>query len=433
MGNFKQESNRASELAVSVKNRFVLSLMFANFSTNMMDFLMSIFLVDVALVLLGSASTSNVAFVSQLITISNIASLAVGLLLSAICIRVRYKTLLMAGLLCVSIGSIGCSIAPDIIMLHIFYPLDGVGTILIGSMAYAIAGQHLPINKRGKAIGFIIAGSPISGLVGSFVIEYFFGTSSGWRGFMLLYVLPVSILAFVLIFFSVPSKHTAEQTINKVAYKEKLSQIFFKKNIIACLMGNLFRYIGSVWAIFGIAFVRTKFDLTAYTGAGIVLAGNIGLILGMVLAGHLVDRVGRKRLVIASTFLTGCMFLIYVSSGNLYVATLLWTISGLLGGLSFSSDINFTLEQTSMERGTLMSINSSFMYLGVAIGSFIGGNVLSRFNYETVALTFAFFIFVAVIIFLTLTKEPCQDTRRTLTRGQIIEVTVHKGSKQNRH
>lgn len=407
MSKLNQESVKITTSS-RLRNWFLASLTLANFSTNMMDFLVSIFLVDIAIMFLGSASNLNVGSVSSLITISNIVSLIVGLLLGALSLRVRYKILLMTGLLCITFGAIGCSLAPNLLALLIFYPLDGAGTVLISSMAYTLAGEHLPLTKRGKAISYIMAGSPISGLIGSFVIWLFFGETAGWRSFMVLYVLPISVVSLILVYFYVPSLRHSMQVVNSETIKEKISHALASRNAIACLVGNLFRYIGSVWGLFAIAFIRTEFGLPTAAGAIIKLIGNIGTVLGIILAGYLVNRVGRKRLVTVSTFCLGIVGLAFILSGNILLTISLWITIGIVGGISVSSDISFTLEMTPKSRGSFMSINGAFMYLGIAIGGAMGGLVLANFNYQFVGFMFTSFIFVASVIFLTLTKEPCK-------------------------
>ncbi len=402
---------KKEQTTVRIKKPFLHSLVLANFSTNMMDFLVSVFVVDIALVFLGSTSTSNVGYVSTLLAISNIISFIVGIMGGFLCSRIKYKMLLIIGLLCISIGALGCSFAPNFLALQLFYPLDGVGTVLVGSMAYALAGEHLPSNKKAKALGYIIAGSPISGLVGSFIITLFFDQATGWKSFMLFYVLPISIISLIVVYFNVPSvSHSIKNTTEKQTWRQKLHQEFPSRGVVACLAGNLCRYFGSSWPLFGIAFIRTTFGLSTEFGATIILIGSVGLTLGMILAGHLVNRIGSKRLVTTSVFCLGFSLITYitlVSTGYMWLAVCTWFISGFIGGISYSSNINFTLDQAPKSRGTIMSINSAFIYLGIAVGGAIGGILLSNFNYQVVGAIFAVSLFASFAIFVRV-KEPCQ-------------------------
>jgi predicted MFS family arabinose efflux permease len=379
----------------------------------MMDFLMSIFLVDVALSFLGSTQTDNVCYVSTLLTLSNIVAFVCGLLLGFLCARIKYKTLLMAGLLCVAVGALGCWYAPSFFALQIFYPLDGIGTVLIGAMAYALAGEHLAPSKKAKAIGYILAGSPISGLIGSFVITLFFGETAGWRSFMLLYVLPISLVALIVVYFSVPSAYQSTKTVDESTWKQKLRDAFPSKSAVACLAGNLCRYLATAWGMFGIAFARVQLGLSTGFGATIVLIGNVGLISGMVLGGYLVNRFGRKNLAIISVFTLALMLLGYIASvslGQTWLAVGFWMANGFVGGINYTSSINLTLEQAPKSRGPLMSVNSAFIYLGVALGGGLGGLLLGAFSYQVVGVTFAMFLFASSAILLTLTRDPCKQS-----------------------
>jgi predicted MFS family arabinose efflux permease len=164
--------------------------------------------------------------------------------------------------------------------------------------------------------------------------------------------------------------------------------------------------MASAWQVFAIALVRTQFNLTADIGATIVLVGNVGLVMGMMTAGKLANIIRRKKLVVISTFCLGFLFLAFLSADSLFMATAVWLACGVIGGLSFSSDINFTLEQMPKARGTLMSVNGACIYLGFALGSAIGSFVLASYGYHIAGFTFAMFLFAASIIFLLFTKEP---------------------------
>ena len=409
-------SNKTTELSsnvyneeTSIKKWFVPSLTLANFSSNMMDFLVSLFLVDIALTFFGSTNPANVALTSQLITISNLVSVIAGLLISALCLKLNHKYLLMTGILCISIGAIGCYLSSNFLFLQIFYPFDGIGTIIIGAMAYTLVGEHLNIEGRGKAIGWIIAGSSLSGLFGSIIINRFFGYPLGWKSFMILYVLPLSLIALTFVFFNVLSKKTQKPFADWQLLKKSYKQIFARKASTACLVGNLFRYTGAIWQIFAVAFIRTKFNVPTDIAATIVLAGMIGLVSGMVLGGYAVNKVGRKRLLVASTFSVCFIIIPVVFVPELWMAITLYMLAGIIGGLSFSTNINFTLEQTPKARGTMMSINSSFVYLGSAMGAAIGGTVLALFGYQILAFTLVALDFTAALIFALFSKEPCQQ------------------------
>jgi predicted MFS family arabinose efflux permease len=393
---------------------FTGTLAFANFCTNMMDFLMSVFLVDIAIVFFGSASTANVAAMSRFVTVSNLVSFITGIVLGGLCLKFKHKNLLMAGLLSITIGGVGCFFAFDPLMLQFFYLFDGIGTVLISAMAYALVGNYLPNSKKGLAIGCVAAGAPISGLIGAFVISMFFGAELGWRYFMLLYVVPISIVSLILVYFKIPGSPINKQVTEVKTQADTVYDVAVpKKNVVACLFGNFFRYMASAWQVFAIALIRTKFDISAENAAMMVLIGNVGLIIGMISAGKLANRFGRKTILVISTFCLAFVFITFANSLSFLMANAVWLVSGIVGGLSFSSDLNFTLGQMPKVRGTLMSINGGFIYLGFAVGSAIGSVVLPCFGYQIVGYTFALFLFAASIIFFAFAKDPTVAIKKT--------------------
>jgi MFS transporter, DHA1 family, inner membrane transport protein len=393
---------------------FIGSLTLSNFCTNMMDFLMSVFLIDIAIAFLGSASNANVATMSRLVTVSNLVSFITGIVIGYLCLKIKYKILLMTGLLCITVGGIGCFLAFNPLMLQLFYLFDGIGTVLISSMAYSIIGEHLPDNKKGIALGCVIAGAPISGLIGSFVISMFFGFTEGWRSFMLFYVVPISIISLIIVYFTIPLASKIKEVKDEKSPVEALNKgvVISKMNVFACLLGNFFRYMASAWQIFAIALIRTKFNVTAESGATMILIGNVGLIIGMITAGKLANKFGRKKLLVISTFCLSFVFISFINSTSFIMATAVWLVSGTVGGLSFSSDLNFTLGQMPKIRGSLMSINSGFIYLGFAIGSAIGSFILPSFGYQIVGYTFTLFLVIASMIFLTFAKDPTNSLKK---------------------
>ena len=129
---------------------FVFSLALAFFGTSMLDVLSSLFLVDLAKTYFGSSNLVYLAIVSQIVTISSIAAIVFGVLNGFLSVRVKHRTLLLFGALCIVIGAVGCLWAPNLLFLSIFYPFDGIGTIVVGAMAFTLIGESLPTRKESK-------------------------------------------------------------------------------------------------------------------------------------------------------------------------------------------------------------------------------------------------------------------------------------------
>jgi len=401
---------QSSTEKVSVRRRFVPSLTLAYFSTFSLDFLVSLLLLDVTLTFFGSKDALHVAIVSQISTISSVASVIVGVLIAVLSVRFSRKLLLLVGALFIPIGIVGCMLAPNFLFVQIFFPFDGIGSVIVGSMAFAIAGEVLPLSRRAKAIGFIVSGANLAIFTGSIFIRYFFAAGD-WRSFLLWFALPVSLFAFFFVYFGVPSMPSKqESSVGKAAYYKSFKEVFLNRSATACLVGNMTRHAGFVWGtVFSATFFRLQFGLPLATVALFALGGTLLFALGNIVGGHLVDRVGRKRLVVLCFILVGAFIAALVYVSNVWVAVAFSFASNLAGGLGAAGSLNMTVEQVPKNRGTIMSMSSVFVPFGAAIGAAVGGAVLAfSGSYQTLALTFVAFNFAAAAIYFTLTKDPCR-------------------------
>ena len=77
--------------------------------------------------------------------------------------------------------------------------------------------------------------------------------------------------------------------------------------------------------------------------------------------------------------------------------------------MGFPGSVNLTLEQAPESRGTMMSMSTIFVTLGLGLGTAIGGAVLALFkNYTALLFTFAAVGLIAAAIYCFLTKDPCK-------------------------
>lgn len=389
---------------------FVPSLTVAYFSACIIESLTGIFLMDITLTFFGSTDTVSIATASQLVTISAVASVIFGLLLGALSVRFSHKKLLVLGVLCVLMGTLGCLLAPNFLFIQIFYPVEGIGTVAISAMAFAIVGEFLIVSKRGKATGWIIAGGPIAGIVASVVISFFFSGAESWRSYLLWFALPISLIALTAAQLGIPSFSRKQKTVEEKSYLSSFKQVFMKKSAVGCLIGNMTRQAGLAWAlVYSATFFREQFDLSLASVALISLGTTLLFVLGSITGGQLVNRIGRKRLLITTLVVSAPALAIIAFVPNLWIALTIGLAGGFIYSVGFAGSVNLTLEQAPESRGTMMSVSTIFITLGLGIGTALGGAALAFFkNYASLILTFAAIQLAAAAIYFFLTKDPCK-------------------------
>ncbi len=389
---------------------FVLSLVLAYFSTWILEALTGVFLKDITLTFFGSSDPVLIATASQLVTVSSAVSVVSGVLLGLLSVRFTYRKLLLIGVLCVVLGTLGCYFAPSFLYMQIFFPLEGIGTVMVGAMSFALVGEFMVLSKRPKASGWILAGGPLGGIVGSLVISFFFIGTGGWRSFLLWFTLPISLIALVAVYFFVPSSPRKPETVRKDAFLSSFKQVFLKKSAAGCLIGNMVRQAGLAWGVvYSITFFREQFGLSLASGALIALGSNVLLVLASVFGGHLINKVGRKRQLVGTLVVSSLFLVLLAFAPNLWIALFLSFVGAFVYGMGFPGSVNLTLEQAPASRGTMMSMSTIFVTLGLGLGTAIGGAVLALLkNYTALIFTFASFGLIAAALYFFLTKDPCK-------------------------
>ena len=362
--------------------KFIAALALAFFGTSMLDVLSSLFLVNLSKTFFGSSSLPTIAIVSQIVTISSIASVVFGVLNGFLSLRIDHKKLLLFGALCIVIGATGCYFASNFLMLQIFYPFDGIGTIVVGSMAFTLIGETIPLEKRAKAVGWVTGSAIFSTAIGFAVAGYV--AASGWRSYLLWYVLPVSIVALAAAYLLVPSQH--KQT-NTQTYKGSFKEILYNKSAIACLIGYMFITASGVWSFYAATFWQKQFSITIQNVAIITVAVVLVYAFGGVLGGRLVGKVGRKPLVVSTWLLRGILIIAIVFMPTFISALIMSVIATLVGGFAMTAGHNLNLEQAQNAKGTMMSLGAVFGSIGASLGVSMGAlgisYRISSFRYNT--------------------------------------------------
>ena len=388
--------------------RFIFSLALAFFGTSMLDVLSSLFLVDLAKTFLGSSDLLLIAIVSQIVTISSIAAIVFGVLNGFLSVRIKHRTLLLFGALCIVIGAVGCLLAPNLLFLQIFYPFDGIGTIIVGAMAFTLIGESLPIEKRAKSIGVVTSSGILSIAIG-FAIAGYGANIGGYRSYLAWYVLPISLVALFAAYFLIP-KNLQQAVIVKQSFSDSFKQVFLNKSAAACLIGNMFLTAAGMWSFFAATFWRKYYSLPIEVVALITVAVVLVYALGGFLGGRLIDRVGRKRFVVFNWFTRGILIAAIVFMPTVYTALFMSFVATLIGGFAVTGGHSLIVEQVPKSRGTMMSISGVFASIGVTIGTACGGLALTQ-GFQLLGLTLGVFAVVAALIILFIAKEPCAPTK----------------------
>jgi len=141
------------------------------------------------------------------------------------------------------------------------------------------------------------------------------------------------------------------------------------------------------------------------------LTGTAIITLGAILGGSIVNRVGRKRLTVVTSFLAGSLLLLSYFTQELSIFLALRWAGSIFVGITIAASSNLMLEQVPQFRGTAMSLRSAFSGTGTAIGISAAGAVLNLFvnptlGFQALGLTVGALAFAGALVNLFFAREP---------------------------
>ena len=214
--------------------RFMVpSLALAVFATGPCESILSLLLIDIA-----ETFKAEIGVMAQIRTTAGLLSLVAALILGVLSMRINHRTLLLTGLGFFVASGIGCSLAQNYTTILATYSLSGIGLAMVGPMALALVGEHVPLDRRADAVGVIAAGGASAFLVGGPVINYV-TRFRGWRSAFLLYMLPVAVIGLALTWLVIPSNPSTSEEGDTGSYLDGIRQVVTNRSALACLRARI--------------------------------------------------------------------------------------------------------------------------------------------------------------------------------------------------
>jgi predicted MFS family arabinose efflux permease len=381
---------------------FVFSLGLAYFATVTLDVLVSLLLIDIA-----STFEVTLGVASQISTFSGIVAITTGLIMGLLSVRFRHKSLVIAGLLFMVFSALGCFLAPNLNVVFLFYPLQAVAAVMILATSLAMIGDYLPSDRKTKTVGLFLAAAPLANIV-AIIVTGFLAGLGGWRYVPLFFSLPASVIALFFAWFCIPSiPNHRSILVTKGTYLLRFKDVLFNRSAGACLLGNILRTTAYLAIItFGISFYRQQFLITTDQAILIMLGGTLFFTFGNFAAGRLPLRFGRKHIAVTASFFAGMSIITVFQMPSFWMALPFDYLGLCLSGIANTAATSLTLDQVPESRGTLVSLNTTSISIGMVLAPAIGGMLLDAFSFKAMGLTLGTAGILAATVFYFLTQDP---------------------------
>lgn len=384
----------------------LLSFMVSSFSTQPSGLITGLLLVDIGLTFGVQVGVSG-----QIRTLSSVVGVFTALLLGVVSVRVRSRTLLLAGLGLQVVSAVGCFAAWDFTSMLVLYSLNGIAVTMIMPMVNTLIGEHFPQDRRSRILGLSAAGTSIAYLVCSPLVGLISGFA-GWRMAFLALMLPVSLLGLAVGLIGVPRGGGNGGSAGARGLTAGFSSVLSNRSAVFSLLGSLLTWASFSGSLtYSISFFREEFLLSLGWASLLLSAMALSKTLGHLMIGSLVDRLGRKKATVASVVLTALFTGFYLASDLLWLSMALVCVSCVLAGFMHSSVDSLNLEQVPEFRSSMMSLSAAASTMGGVIGSGLGGVILILYGYSGVGAVLGFLGVVSGVTYYVFAREPVNDAQ----------------------
>lgn len=306
------------------------------------------------------------------------------------------RTVLASGLAIFATSMIIAAMATGLEMLIVARFMAALGAGVVTPVAAGVAAAASPPERRGKALAAAFFGLTLAQVFGV-PAGAWLGYTFGWPSvFILTGALTLAALACIMIVvprgmpFQVNSLATLGQALRDLP--TMLAVLF-----TVFIMGAIYVFYTYTAPVMEAQMGFGREGISLY-----LLMFGFGAVAGNLLGGWLTDRIGAFNtlvfVAVAQIILMPVFSLLPLPVWAVYAHAFIWSVCGW----SFAASQQSRLVALGPDRASVMlALNAAAIYVGVSLGSFVGGETIDRFGAEALGWTGAAVAAMALITLLT--------------------------------
>ena len=278
-----------------------------------------------------------------------------------------------------SLGTILCGFAPSYYFLLGIRFLTGLFGGVIGAMALSIVSDVFQFERRGKAIGFLMAGFSAAAALGV-PTGLFLADMFSWR-MPFFFIGGMGILLLTLILWKFPSLRTHLDSIDSDrSFKNVFGAIFLDKNQVNALVLGFVLVLGHFLIIpFLAPYMTRNVGFTQGQITYIYFLGGLATIFSSPLIGRLTDKHGVIRLFVILMVLSfiPVVWITNMPPSPVWLALIVTTFFFVVGsGRMIPPQTLITAAATPRTRGSFMAVKSAFQQFAIALAAALSGFIV---------------------------------------------------------
>lgn len=264
--------------------------------------------------------------------------------------------------------------------------LTGISAGFLSGAAVSYVGDYFPYEKRGWANGWVMSGVAFGQVLG-IPMGVSLAGALGYKAPFLLFSIPM-LLALVLTYLYVPQPNVkrSEERITGAHLFRSYQAVLTKPAVpYAALSYFLMFFSLIIFVTFLPTWLEQTLHTTKYHIASMYLVGGIANVLIGPQMGKLSDQIGRKPLILTSTFgMAVLMISTTLVIQNLWVAYATYFVAMVLVAMRLSPmQALLSALVPAEQRGTLMSLIVGVGHLGSTLGGGLAGLLYEVGGYQS--------------------------------------------------
>jgi DHA1 family inner membrane transport protein len=345
---------------------------------------------------IGDDMSISVAQTGYLIVVYSIAyAIAAPIVSSLFGASDRRRTLATAELI-LGVTALVIALAPAYPIMVAARAVLACGAVLFTSMAQSTAYALAPPERRGRSVAVVMTGGTLAVAIGAPAFALV-GVYFGWRVAYGL-VAGLALISGILVWFKLPSGIVGERR----TLQERLAVLGTRGVPVVLMISLLFGVGAFVPNVYVAAITIDAMHMSRDFLPLALLVMGVGAVVGGVMAGQLIDRLGAYRTfllysVTTTIFLLGIPLLPMLPAPLIAPAWLIvLAILGMVGWALFAALVNMLGALAPREVPLVISLNLTAGSFGGAIAAYLGGLAIERFGAASLGLLGAAFTIAAL-------------------------------------
>ncbi|MEV9498200.1 MFS transporter [Aliarcobacter butzleri] len=337
----------------------------------------------------------TVSSAGQLVTVFALASAIGTPILTLLITKYSLKKQLLIAIFIFLIGAFLTPLNLGYEILVLSRAITGIGTILFVVTAYVLAGQLSGVGKQGSGMSYIALGFSLSQVAGV-PLGRMIANMYDWQ--MIFYIVGVLVF-FGSIFIMVTFQGKASQ--NSPSIKEQIN-ILKNKKISLSLTVTVFAFITfSAITTFITPLIFSIQKVDEHTIALIFTILGIASVIGSKSGATIADKIGIQKVLLSTmSIVVISLIVMNIFSHSLIIFVIMLTIWNIaIWMFGPTQGLNLS-KMVPTHASILLSLNSSFVQLGFALGAFFGGVTIEKFSIHSIMYLGVISTIIAFIVYL---------------------------------